>query len=275
MKRFSFIVLCMFSALALQGQDTMKVEPSIHYSSVEHPHQGKRFVSMLRYAREDIVFSDGSKQVDYCYYYDQKRHCHGSHYQLIGDSLLLINGKKAWNVAWLPLGGFWIWRDSIWYTEAGYAEGLIPFDPKGTITATEIETGAELWVADYRDYGPRNWLSSPHFYISSTLFSAKMYEEGEIDSLPRLENGEPLDTSFTWYQQYFRFGAPINGVWYVDFVIGTDSLIYNIVPFPPLDPSENQVDFIKRFKAMEPLIPAKRKGESVPVRLRMKVNPRS
>ncbi len=89
---WSLLKIMLFSCFSLlaYGQDTIKREASIKFSSIEFPVKSKRFISKVRYAREDIVYNPNKNRIEFCYYYDQKRICLGESYQIIKDSIILI-----------------------------------------------------------------------------------------------------------------------------------------------------------------------------------------
>jgi hypothetical protein len=84
MKYFLGLIVLLFSvSIKTYSQDTLKIGPSYNYSSTTNPHIGKVFASRIEYGLEKIVFNENFKIMEYCYYYDKKRHSYRTTYQIL------------------------------------------------------------------------------------------------------------------------------------------------------------------------------------------------
>ena len=93
MKVTLIILTFLLISLKSRAQDTIRIEPSIRFTSAEYPNRSKGFAINAKYAREDIVYSTTKKKIEYCYYYDSLRICHGDTYEIISDSILKTDNR--------------------------------------------------------------------------------------------------------------------------------------------------------------------------------------
>ena len=164
MKRCSvLIVIFKLSFLQVAAQDTIKMEPSKFYSAKVHPNRSKQFAGLVKYAREDIIYSSCKRRIEYCYYYDEERHCFGQTYEIINDSILMVD-QTRWHFQ--KLGNTYsMWRFDGKFIEFGTASALIPFTPESPFVTTTSDQIDTLWTTDYSTDDP----SKPYDRIGVTF----------------------------------------------------------------------------------------------------------
>ncbi len=248
------------------GQDTVKVEPSIHYTRAKDPIRGKAFAAKVRYAREDIVFSDTHQRIEYCYYYDGERHCHGINYRLTGDSTLDMDGE-TWHFS--RQGDRYLLERSFQGTyESGLAQSLIPLATAGRFTTTTADRIDTLWTTDYAADQPANPYDSPRWQFHRTKIAGKIYTPDEIDTPPTLANGDTLK-AIHLNRSDGCFSEPYYQVRELKFVVTQAGRIVNIeqsIGNLDLDSCPYYfMDLIRYLCQAGPLNPAKANGQPVPV----------
>ncbi len=181
--KFIFYVSLLLLSLSLSAQDTIRLENKIQYSSEEYPVRGKAFVAQLKYAREDIIFSNTKRSVEYCYYYDSERYCHGNTFEIINENMLLVNDVE-WEYFQTDKNEFRIKREQENVTELGQAKSILPFEPDGIFYTISNTTGDTLWQEDYSQYEPGNPFSKPRFCYFNTEVEGKLYEYYQVTTPP-------------------------------------------------------------------------------------------
>jgi hypothetical protein len=218
------------------AQDTIRIEPPHHYSSAEYPHRGMQFASMVKYAREDIIFLSTHKRIEYCYYYDTERVCYGNDYWLTGDSTLHISmGKEQWE------NEHWVYKkqnDSTYKVhrlenniyETGTVRKLIPFERAGRFV-TMNESGTDtLWIADYGLEHQRSLFNNPRFSIPETAIAGEVFLPGQVDVPPRLMNGDTIQLTGQMGVVFpgFCYNEPYYRVRSISFIVTKEGAIRNI-----------------------------------------------
>lgn len=189
-----FIPAFLLLVSACFGQDTIRVETSIYYTSKKEPNRGKYFASGVKYAREDIVFSETHKRIDYCYYYDNERNCYGTNYQLTSDTTLDMDGE-IWN--YRKQGDqYFVERYFNGTYECGFTKSLIPFETLGRFTTTTADKIDTLWTTDYSADNPSSPYDKPLWIFHKTKIKGKIYDQDKIDEPPAFLNGDPLKTIY-------------------------------------------------------------------------------
>jgi hypothetical protein len=265
-------MLFLISGIACLGQDTIRVEPSYYYTSDKEPNRGKDFAFRVKYAREDIVYSDTLKRIEYCYYYDNERYCYGKTYHILSDSTIDIDG-----VVWQKKRrghDYSIVRYFSNLRENGYANSLIPFKTKGhciTTTADKIDT---LWRTDYWDDNVDRPYEKPLRTFHKSNIEGKVYNQNEIDVLPTLLNGDTLSTIHL-DAIAGCYSEPLYYLSELQFVITSEGRIVNVEVsqgFVDLDSCpEYFMQIVYQIYEKGQFTPARRKGQNVNVLWKVKV----
>jgi Fe-S-cluster containining protein len=252
------------SSVICWGQDTIRIEPGIYYTSDIEPNRGKDFASRARFAREDIVFSNTRKEIDYCYYYDNKRYCIGQDFELINDSTLSIDGVR-WTYK-LQGKQFLVYRYEDNFFESGYTKSLIPFEPTGPFTTTTADKIDTLWTTDYSTDKPSKPYDHPTYNFYKAKIKGKVYKPGEVDQPCTFLNGDTLARIYL-QRKDGCYGEPLYVVRTMKFIVTQEGHILNIeqdkgnmdLNFCPYYAME-LMKYIKRWGLLKP---AKRKGQNV------------
>lgn len=257
------------------SQDTIRVEPSIYYSSSDEPTLGKEFHFRVRYAREDIVYSSFHKRIEYCYYYDKERKCFGTTYQLINDTSLSIDG-----IVWKCIKAgdkYFLERFFNGTYESGYATSLIPLKTTGlffTTTADKVDT---LWSTDYSADSPSNRFDNPRWVFYKTSINGKVFKQTEVDILPKTENGESLKPIFLGRKDAC-YNEPLVYVSELKFIITKEGRIVNIQQSKGNVDLENcpyyMMDLIRYLVQLGKIHPAQKNGVNVNAWYTLKVEMR-
>lgn len=269
MPSFRFTIIFLTSLLSITdsiGQDTFRVEPSFHYSRVEEQLQGKNFAFSVKYAREDIVYHDNRKRIEYCYYLDNERHCFGQDYSISNDSTLHIDGH-AWQYEKRGTQYFLERYDHATY-ECGMAVSLIPMVSAGLFSTYTLDKLDVLWTTDYSSDNPAKPYDSPSWGFPKSKVKEKIYKPSKVDELPTLSDGSPLDTIFL-PRTDGCYGEPNYFVDQLNFTVTKTGRIVNIEQgVGNLDIQTcpyYMMDLIKHLLQKCPLKPATRHGQAVHV----------
>jgi hypothetical protein len=267
-----FIITFFLSVASCFGQDTIRVETSTYYTSDKEPKRGKHFASRVKYAREDIVFSDTHKRIDYCYYYDNKRQCYGTTYQITSDTTLDIDGA-VWH--YKNQGDkYFLERYFNGTYECGSAKLLIPLETVGLFTTTTADKIDILWTTDYAADKPSQPYDKPLWTFHKTKIKGKIYAKDKIDEQPTFMNGDTLKTIFL-NRKDGCISEPYYYVSALKFVITKEGRIVNIeqsIGNIDLDYCPSYVmDLIRYLLQSGQIKPAKVKGQNVNVQWTLKV----
>jgi hypothetical protein len=267
-----FITIFLLSVAACFGQDTIRVETSTHYTSDKEPNKGKGFASSVKYARQDIVYSDTYKRIEYCYYYDNERHCYGTNYLLVSDTTLDIDGA-IWN--YRKQGDkYSVGRYFNGTYECGFTKSLIPFETVGLFTTTTADKIDTLWTTDYSADKPSRPYDKPLWTFHKATVKGKIYAQDKIDEPPTLLNGDSLRTIYL-NRTDGCIGEPYYYVKELKFVVKKEGRIVNIeqsVGNIDLDFCPYYVmDLIRYVLQLGQTKPAKLNGQNVNVQWTLKV----
>jgi hypothetical protein len=270
MIRLTVFILYIFpTVINCVCQDTIKFEPSVYYTKITEPYRGKDFASRVKYAREDIVFSEKHKRIEYCYYYDDERHCHGTDYILKSDSTLDIDGE-TWNFK--KQGGKYFvesYHNST-YTN-GFTNSLIPFEAFGIFTIMTADKIDTLWTRNYSTNIP-SYEGIWTFY--KTEIKDKIYTQGQIDESPTLLNGDTLKTIYL-KRMSVCISEPGYYVKELKFIITKEGRVVNIEPsiaFIDLDRCPYYfMELITYLAQLGPFNSAKLNGKNINVEWTLKV----
>ena len=218
------------------------------------------------------MFSDRHKEIDYCYYYDKERFCHGNDYELLSDSILKINDEQ------------WVYKkqDNKFYVsryldgafEAGFVSSLVPFETLGPFVTTTDDKKDTLWITDYSFDTPANPYDRPKYTFHKTMIKGKIYNADKVDEIPTLLNGDSIP-EIKLERKDVCYSEPFYWVRTMSFVITTTGRIVNIKQdMGNIDDSCPYyiMDLTRYIYRMSPLKPSKKKGENVNVKWIVKVD---
>jgi hypothetical protein len=186
------LILLILSVETTKAQDTIKVEPGFHYSKKEYPYHNKQFVSMVKRAREDIVYGENHKRIEYCYYHGKERICYGTTYKVVGDSLYV--DSSAWHYQKINGDQYFVKYSDHDITTTGFAKSLIPLEKTGIYYTISNRTSDTLWQADYSNYDPSNMYDKANYCFYDTKIEGKVYEYNEVDEIPSFLNKDSINT---------------------------------------------------------------------------------
>ncbi|MBI1306681.1 MAG: hypothetical protein GC181_08715 [Bacteroidetes bacterium] len=274
------LILTIINCHVANSQDTIKTEPSIHYSSAKHPVRGKQFVSGLKYAREDIVFSETKRRVEYCYYYDNERNCHGSDYEFLNDSILLIDNQK-WiyysidSISWEVKTTI---NDNKTFRKTGKVLSLVPLTPIDKLYIISSSNPDTMWIENYLSKNHRKHLGSSGGVMVSypkVQFNSKIYPDTEVDQPPVMPGSDSLPV-LRMKRNDYCVSEPVRAIRNLTFVVDTSGYIFNIEMFEGnLDTTSCPYyfqDLMLLLKSFEPFTPGVKNGEKVPTRCYVEVD---
>lgn len=273
MKRTALLSIFILSlASYCLGQDTIRVEPISYYSPLVEENLNNRWLSSAaKRAREDIIYSDTHKKVEYCYYLGFERICYGESYRLIGDSTLQIgdtlynNKVHQWTYRKLKNGNFFVYSNFDDVYEFGTVKELIPFERIGKFVITKTNKKDTLWIADYSKFDMSKPYTEPIIKIYKSKIKGKIYDSDEVDISPSLINGDSIP-EIKLERFSYRYNEPMMMVVKnVSIIISKTGVILNIEQYN--GSLENHAQYIlelmKEIVKMEPLKPAMVNGEYV------------
>lgn len=257
-------LLQVIACLPCSSQDTVKVDPSIFYSSKTHPDRGKMFAATVKYGREDIIYSENKRTIDYCYYYDNERVCHGYSYEIIGDSVLKIN-DAVWNYKKQGDSYFLsrFFRDTY---ESGLASNLIPLTTAGTFITTTPGKSDTLWTTDYTAQDPSSPYSHPRFTLYRSPVKGKVYPARKVDEVPTFLNGDTIRAIRIKRSNDVCYGEHLVSRRNISLVITADGRIVNIKPEYEWSCPYYMLDVARHLSQLGRVNPARKDGKSVHVK---------
>lgn len=274
MKKLLFIFAVLFLIKSVSAQDTIKLQPSIYYESAVHK-DTRLFYGYVQYAREDIVYSDSLRSIQYCYYMDSVRHCIESVYRMKGNDILEVSNYRD-TIEWKYKRR----SDSLYEISAfvdgfyqyGLARSLQPllfFNKQVTTTSDKIDT---LWFTEYV-YSPHDPEGYRTYTLHTNTIKGKIYTSKQCTIPPRLQSGSAF-TELTWVPGELGYNDPYYFVRRTVFVVTAEGRILNVSEMGNLEWSSAAVciDFLKEVYRYSPLLPATRKGKPVNVQWQVKVN---
>lgn len=268
MKKLISIVstLCLLSSS--YSQDTIKVAPSIYYLSSLNQ-DSRSFYGSVQYAREDIVYTDSLREIQYCYYMDSIRHCLGSTYQIKQNNLLLVSNHRdttQWNINKLS--------DSLYQVHAlidgfythGLASSIVPLRFVKDLITTTADKKDTLWYTRY-EYSLHDPEGYPIYTLYKSAILGKVYESKQCDVPPTRRDGLSF-TSIVWDCAEGCYNDPYYVVNRTTFIITSEGRIKNISEFGNLDWScaAVYIDFLKAVYRNSPVLPATRKTKPINIK---------
>jgi len=231
------ILILFFYTISCFSQDTIKIEPSIQYSSKDYPTRSKDFAFKSQFAREDIIFSENKKRVEYCYYYDNERVCFGDCYEILNDSIIQIKTQfsdstsEIWNFEITENNKYLVRRIHNRFTETGVVSSLIPFLKTGKFITQYEGNKDTLWVTDYTNYnfkGP--YRTKPNYYFPEAKINGNVYRDFEVDKIPTTVKGDSV-IKISLERTDYCLCEPMTAIRTLTFVVTTNGEIKNIRQF--------------------------------------------
>lgn len=173
--RIIFFVLISFTAIA---QDTIKLEPSVIYTTFDYPIKDQAFYSTVskgKKAKEVVVYNKNHVRFENCYYHGKERKCKGSTQHILSDSVISID-SSLWRYKAITQNLFEVQNLKKGYYLIGKTNALIPFNKIGTFHAINLN-GDTLWTDDYTS-------KKPTFTFPATNINGKIYAKIKLDEPP-------------------------------------------------------------------------------------------
>lgn len=210
------------------AQDTIRSAPRVQLTPAEY-NNGR--VNISTSAREDIVYSDTSRKIDYCYYYQEKRHCFGDTYTLLPGSKVAIDAegdpatRQTWHYRQQADGKYVVDRLHEGLYETGIVNDLIPFG-QTSIASICPATKDTLWVVEYPLYYTGR--AYPRYFYPQAKIEGRVYALPEVDTPPLLPDGQPLPVKIQHPRTDGCYNEPLYGVQTLSFIITNTGDIKNI-----------------------------------------------
>ncbi len=273
----NFVLIILVSKITV-AQDTIVYEEPYMYN--KGPNFNSRlFYSINKYGRQDILYSDTNRTIEYCYYLDDKKNCFSEDYTILNDSTLRI---ITWDtIEW----SFRQVRDSLYEIRryrlydrtqdslllSGYARSLIPLRIIGnlyTISDKRIDT---LWYQDFSYYPHVPW-GQPHTELYVSMVPKNLIENKSGLTPPKYPTGENFNL-FRWKRYGGCYNDPYNIVYSAKMIVTKHGRIVN-----PRQIHGNlglgcntYEDFLLHLYKLQPLIPATKNGEPIDVEWEFRV----
>jgi hypothetical protein len=231
------LLILLVNTLFCFGQDTIKFEPSVFYSSKEYPNRSKAFAFQAQFAREVIMFSETKKRIEYCYYYDNERVCFGESYEILNDSVIQIKSKfsdsifENWKHKIADNNSYLVQRKYGSYCETGTVNSLMPFLKTGKFITQHQSSKDTLWITDYTNYnfkGP--YRTAPSYYFPKAKIKEKIYQDFEVDKMPTTIKGDSI-FNISLARKDYCLSEPMTAVRTITFVVTSSGEIKNIEQF--------------------------------------------
>jgi hypothetical protein len=277
MNRYLLFCTLLFCCAVVNAQDTIKLGPSIFYSSTEYP-DDRSFYRYAEYAREDVIHSPSVKEVQYCHYKDGNRRCLRNFYELVSDSILKIyqNVDDTSIEEWIykkredSVYEVHTFIDGLYYE--GLAKSLQPLLFSGKVFTTTTDRIDTLWYAQYY-YTARNPDGNPQYTLYKSKIAGKIYKAEKCETVPMISEEKAFD-EIVWNSHGLGcYNDPYYTVLKFLCVITAEGRIKNVQLYGNLEwyCPEVDIDFYKTVYRNYALIPATRKGEAVNVEWLVKV----
>lgn len=224
MKKGFLIISTMMLCLETMAQDTIRIGKKVNLDKKEY-RNGR--ISSAKCGREDIIFSNTCRRIEYCAYYKNKRNCIGDTYSLKGDSIVDVDGIE-WFYQKRPDGRYLIYR----FYEGVYASGtvdeLIPFG-KTKIITVNLSTKDTLWIANYERFGTSDYLyCAPTYSYPKAKIEGKIYRLEEVTTPPVFLDGSFLPKVIQHQRSDGCFNEPPMWIHTLSFVVTKEGEIKNI-----------------------------------------------
>lgn len=179
--RILLLLLISFSTFA---QDTVKIEPSVYYSTFDYPIQNKEFYSKVtkgKKGKELIVYNKNHVRFEDCYYYGKKRVCDGVTTRILSDTVVSVD-SSLWRYKTIEPNLFEVQNLKKDYYLIGKVNALLPFSKIGFFHAINLN-GDTLWTDNFES-------SRGGFSFPQTSISGKIYPKIKLDKQPTYEDSE-------------------------------------------------------------------------------------
>ena len=266
------IFLICLAPVYTRAQDTIRLDKKVEYHKKDN-YQGKDFVSKIKYGRELINISDTVKEVDWCYYLNNKRDCYSKIYTLRGDSILLEDNRYdtiQWIYKKVNDDRFLIYRKMKGVIESGYTKTLIPIKKDGLFTTTTYDGKYVLWLTDYSRSE-----NHPNYIYPQVALKSKIYQAKEVEQAPTRINGDSMNI-IKLPRRDACLCEPMYSVHTMSFIVTKEGDIVNIKQeFGNFDMNfcpTYILDLMRSIYSMGPLKPAMKNSKPVNVKWKMKVD---
>lgn len=265
------------------AQDTMKIESSKYYSSLEHPLKDKSFYFNVQLAREDIHLNDSQKRVEYCYYYDSTRSCFGTTYQLKDEKHLLFSNplfRFDTNIIWqfrVVPQGFELSHEFLGTHQTAFVESLIPFEPEKIVTYLDSNKSKVLYTIDYSVIDRRRSHQFPLFAYPQEKPAGRIFDLDQVDIPAFRSDGDSIPTTMQFSKNMNScVSQPLMFISSVSFIVTAGGEIINVMPengnydmaYCPYD----LIPLINSIYQLGRMQPAIKNGKNVNVRYVLNVN---
>ena len=258
------------------AQDTIRVGKKISYKTEAAFQEHNRKGYTGRYGREHIIFGPNHLREEFCYYVVGKRYCHGTNYRILNDSILVIGDSTAseipeiWTFKQREKDKYDVHRLAESKYEEGVASRLLPFQHEGTFLTMSADKKDTLWREVWGPY-PRKYKGPYGFQYANSVIEGKVYEYDQIETPPRLVNGDSIPTIQIEYLIH-TFCEPLYAydINSMACIITKEGKIKNIELACGEDETagsrESIKDIIEKIAELGPMTPAIQNGKKVNVR---------
>jgi hypothetical protein len=280
--RFYISLLIITISFCVYSQDTIIVGKKYYYTQDEfHKLTGQGFEG--DYGREDIVYSENHKRIEYCYYIDSIKKCVGRDYYLINDSILSFLDSKSDSIKYvykkLPNGYYKIEKQDEQIFEFAEVESLIPLKFITPLITISKDTKDTLWTTTYINCNicvNRPFITPVHDLYESKI-NGKIYEYNKVDSIPVQLNGDSLKHAIIdkYYNIAYCYSMPMRmDIAFIPCIITKEGEIMNIdlTYYHYFDCPYTSMEIIKQIKQWGKVKPAYKNGQPVNVRWFIKVD---
>lgn len=219
MMRLLFFVLISFSALA---QDTVKIEPSIYYSTFDYPLKDKAFYNTVlngNTAKELIVYNKNHVRFEDCYYHGKERLCDGITHKILSDTVISVD-SALWRYTEEEPNLFKVQGFKKDYYLIGKVNALIPFSQIGFFHAVNL-AGDTLWTDNYGS-------SRGGFTFPKTSLRGKVYQKTKLDEQPKYNGSDDFpDLKINYDAPFCCDNSPPYYV-FINFIVTENGKITNL-----------------------------------------------
>lgn len=210
----------------LNAQDTLIVKAGLRIKSEnKEKYFSKGFHG--EYGREDVVFSNKHKKIEYCYYIDGVRNCISDDYFILNDSTLMVNDSNTlWNFKLNAKNQYLVSKTNANIYTSGIAISLMPLVFISKLYSINLLSKDTLYSTSYyypRYFNPQGVASIKPY---TGYFKGKLFEYNEIDKAPSLLNGDSIPwVKFNEYNSLCLSQPYIKELTLISVIIASDGSI--------------------------------------------------
>lgn len=194
--KIAFVLL--WVSMQALAQDTIRIGES-HYYSAEEVYRISRKGFSGDLGQEHIKFSNNHIKVEYCYYSDSIKNCHGYHFRIKNDSTLVISDSlmnqiyETWTFKKTDNNNFYIYRVNKGFLESGRVDNLIPLSQIESFVTTSLDKQDTLWRTTDFTLVDRKWGYYTADFNTSHI-NDKVYDFDKVDTPPTQLTGDSLSS---------------------------------------------------------------------------------